>query len=122
MNRFFVGVTLSLIAVVLLAVSCVKEPTLTFKDIEQRSLKEWITKYHPELLVNYQEEGGYYVEVLDRGVLDSASIAGKDVWLWYDFTGRDLEGNICETRDWKLAKQLGTYTDYTHYVDRKSVV
>ena len=116
MNRFFVGVTLSLIAVVLLAVSCVKEPTLTFKDIEQRSLKEWIAKYHPELLVNYQEEGGYYVEVLDRGVLDSASIAGKDVWLWYDFTGRDLEGNICETRDWKLAKQLGTYTDYTHYV------
>lgn len=115
MNRLFVGIA-SLLAVAAMAVSCIEEPTMSFNDIEQRSLKEWINKYKPELLDSYQEEGGYYVEVLDEGVADSVAITGKDVWLWYEFTGRDLEGNICETRDWKLAKQLNTYTDYTHYV------
>ena len=115
MKRLFVGVV-SLLAVAVMVVSCIEQPTIGFEEIEQRSLKAWITKYKPELLDNYQEEGGYYVEVLDAGVADSVAITGKDVWLWYDFTGRDLAGNICETRDWKLAKQLNTYTDYTHYV------
>ena len=85
-------------------------------DIEQRSLKAWIEKNHPELADNYQEEGGFYVEVLDPGVADSVAITGKDVWVWYEFTGRALNGNICETRNWELATQVGTYTKYTHYV------
>ena len=99
-----------------MAVSCIKEPTMNFEDIENRSLKAWIEKYKPELVDNYQEDGCYYVEVLDEGVLDSLPITGKDVWLWYDFTGRDLVGNIYETRDWQLAKQLNTYTAKTRYV------
>ena len=107
MNRLFVAIA-SLCAVAVVAVSCIKEPTMSFEDIEQRSLKAWIEKNHKELVDNYQEEGGYYVEVLDPGCADSMAITGKDVWLWYDFTGRDLQGNICETRDWKLAKQLNT--------------
>ena len=115
MNRVFTAIA-SLVAIALMAVSCIEEPTMSFEDIEQRSLKAWIEKYRPELADNYQEDGGYYVEVLDPGCADSVAISGKDVWLWYDFTGRDLAGNICETRDWKLAKQLNTYTDYTHYV------
>ena len=114
MNRLF-RVVASLFAVALVAASCIEEPTMDFADIEQRSLKAWVTKYKPELLENYQEEGGYYVEVLDEGCLDSLAITGKDVWLWYDFTGRDLAGNICETRDWKLAKQLGKYNVHAHY-------
>ena len=115
MNRLFVGV-LTLFVFGAMAVSCIEEPTMSFEDIENRSLKAWVEKYKPELLDNYQEDGGYYVEVLNEGVLDSLPITGKDVWLWYDFTGRDLVGNICETRDWMLAKQLNTYTPHTHYV------
>lgn len=115
MNRLFVGIV-SVLVVAVMAVSCIKEPTMSHDDIEQRSLKAWINKYKPELLDNFQEDGGYYVEVLDAGCADSVAITGKDVWLWYDFTGRDLEGTICETRDWRLAKQLNTYTDHTHFV------
>ena len=115
MNRLFVAIA-SLCAVAVVAVSCIKEPTMSFEDIEQRSLKAWIEKNHKDLVDNYQEEGGYYVEVLDPGCADSMAITGKDVWLWYDFTGRDLQGNICETRDWKLAKQLNTYNIHAHYV------
>ncbi len=115
MRRIFRLATL-LCATLLVAVSCIKEPTISSTDIEQRSLKAWIEKHHTSLLENYQEDGGYYVEVLDPGVADSAAITGKDVWVWYEFTGRALNGNICETRDSDLALQVGTYTKYTHYV------
>ena len=91
---------LIIVAGIVLGFACVKEPTMSATEIEQRSLKAWIEKYHPELLENYQEEGGYYVEILDRGVQDSLPITGKDAWLWVDFTARDLQGNVCETRSW----------------------
>ena len=116
MNKTIIGMVAAMLTVALTAVSCIKEPTVSFNDIEQRSLKAWIEKYRPDLAENYQEEGGYYVEVLDRGVQDSLPITGKDVWVWYDFTGRDLKGNIFETRDWKLAKQLGSYNVHAHYI------
>ena len=105
-----------LLAILLhLTTACVEDPQPTFEELEQRSLKAWIEKYRPELLENYQEEGGYYVEVLDEGVRDSLPVTGKDVWLWCDFTGRDLRGNVCETRDWTTAYQQGTFTLHTHY-------
>lgn len=109
----YLGITTLLL---LIAVGCIKEPTMSTEEIEQRSLKAWIEKYHSELLDNYQEDGGYYVEVLDEGHTDSLPISGKDVWLWYNFTGRDLDGNICETRDYGKATQLGTATLHTRYV------
>lgn len=112
----YIGKLLSIIFIVTAIVSCVKEPKMSFNDIEQRSLKAWIEKYRPELVDNYQEEGGYYVEVLDAGVMDSVAITGKDVWMWYDFTGRSLDGVVCETRSCNIAEQLGTFTTYTHYI------
>ena len=103
------------LGILLLAAACVKEPKMTFEEVEQRSLAAWIDKYHPELKDNYQENGGYYVDILDYGVQDSVAVTGKDVWMWYNFTNRDFDGNVCETRDWLTAYQLGTYTDHTHY-------
>lgn len=100
---------------IILGVACVEEPTMTATEIEQRSLKAWIEKYHPELKDNYQEEGGYYVEILDAGIQDSLPVTGKDAWMWVDFTARDLQGNVCETRDWELAYQQNTYTNHTRY-------
>ena len=112
----YISKLLWLAGVVLAAVGCVKEPTMTFEEVEQRSLEAWIEKYHPELKDNLQADGGYYVDVLDYGVQDSTAVTGKDVWVWYDFTNRDFDGNVCETRQWLTAYQLGTYTDHTHYV------
>ena len=115
MNKIVTLLSITL-TTILLCTSCIKEPTTPFEEVEQRSLKAWIEKYHPELANNYQEEGGYYVEVLDYGHQDSLPISGEDVWLWYNFTGRDLDGNVCETRSYELATQLGTYTDHTRYI------
>lgn len=111
--KSFAGVLLLLIAT---TTACIKEQTVSYKDIEQRSLKAWVEKYHPGLVDNYQEDGGYYVEVLDYGHQDSVAITGKDVWVWFDLTARDLQGNIHETRNAALAEQLATYNDHAHYV------
>ena len=97
-------------------VSCVEEPSADFPQIEQMALAAWIDKYRPDLKDNYQEKGGYYVEILDEGCADSIPVAGKSAWVWYDFTGRDLQGNVCISRNDATAMQQGTYTEYTHYV------
>ena len=99
----------------IITTACVNEPQMEYNEIEKRSLHAWIEKYHPELLENYQEKGGYYVEILEEG--DNTNIVtGKDVWVWFDITARDLEGNIHETRRAEVAEQLATYTNYTHYI------
>lgn len=106
----------SAFAILLIAsVACVKERTVYYSDVEQRSLEAWIKKYHEELLSNYQEEGGYYVEILEEGN-GKGIVTGKDVWMWFDITVRDLQGNIQETRSADVALQLATYTNYAHYV------
>ena len=48
MNRLFVGIA-SLLAIATMAVSCIEEPTMSFNDVEQRSLKAWTEKYKPEV-------------------------------------------------------------------------
>ncbi|MBO7235595.1 MAG: hypothetical protein J6V05_03315, partial [Alistipes sp.] len=105
----------SAFAILLIAsVACVKERTVYYSDVEQRSLNAWIEKYHEELLSNYQEDGGYYVEILEEGNGEGI-VTGKDVWMWFDITVRDLQGNIQETRSADVALQLATYTSYAHY-------
>lgn len=109
------SITTLIITLIALA-SCIKEPSVSYEEIEQRSLRAWIALNRPELADNYQENGGYYVEVLNEGVLDSVPVTGKDVWVWYDFTSRALSGNILETRSANVATQLNTYNKHTHYV------
>jgi hypothetical protein len=112
----FKSIAGTILLLIIAATACVHEPSISYNDIEQRSLKAWIDKYHPELLNNYQEEGGYYVEVLDRGIQDSLPITGKDIWVWFDLTARDLQGNIYETRSATIAEQLATYNAHAHYI------
>ena len=106
--------------------SCVKEPEYDRTEIEARSLKAWIKRNRPELLGNYQQEGGYYVDVLkwgedntpaDGNDLGSQAIMEQDTcWVFYNFTGYDLDGNVFSTRDEIIARMQATYTDRTHYV------
>ena len=106
--------------------SCVKEPSYDSKELEARSLKAWIKKNRPDLVGNYQQEGGYYVDVLKWGEegtpingndLGSEAIMEQDTcWVFYNFTGYDLDGNVFSTRDEMIARMQATYTDRTHYV------
>ena len=95
--------------------SCVETHDLTFSEVETIALHSWIEKNRPELLDNYQTQGGYYVELLDEGVADSVPLRHSDSWVWYNITCRDLAGNVVMTRSSELARLQSSYTEYTRY-------
>lgn len=102
-------------ALVMLFAACADPEDRLYDGMEALSLQKWMEKYHPELLANKQPSGGYYVDILDAG--DPARPVNDTVyWVKLAFTGRDLKGNVCLTRDELTARQIGSFTKYTHYV------
>lgn len=106
------------VAGILLLASCAKEQTESYDKFEDQALGAWMTQNRPELVGNLQSEGNYYVEVLDAGEDLSTVKPVRDTacWVRFDFSGRDLNGNIVLTRRAAEAKLVNTYTRYTHYV------
>ncbi len=109
--------------------SCIKEESVSNKEREQISLKAWIKLHKPEILNNYQENGGYYVEILegdknenipvstDGNNYGSEPLMNQDTcWVYTNMTGRDINGSICMTRSGELADLCGTFSYFTHYV------
>ena len=107
--RFSFGKIWAAAVCLLVFASCAKDTSESYAGIEQRSLDAWMKLHRPELLGNRQEARGfsYYVDVLDAGSTDKADtlIAETDCWVQYEFTARDLNGNVCMTRNAVQAKQ-----------------
>ena len=108
--------------------SCIKEAEYSGEQMENRSLKAWMKKNRPELVQNYQEKGGYFVDILAWGESDAAAAVSENdfgtlpimeqdtCWVYYNFTGYDLAGNVCSTRDEVIARMQASFSDRTHYV------
>ncbi|MBR3775574.1 MAG: hypothetical protein IKL12_05645, partial [Alistipes sp.] len=96
--------------------ACVESTALSVEEVENIALQSWMEINRPDLLGNYQANGGYYVEILDEGVADSTAVRYEDAWVWFDVTCRDLSGNVAMTRNADLARMQNVYTDHTHYV------
>ncbi|MBQ7856754.1 MAG: hypothetical protein IJ348_06560 [Alistipes sp.] len=106
--------------------SCVKEPEVSGADLESRALRAWIKKNRPELLKNHQATGDYYVDVLEWGdasvAKDDNDFGGEPImeqdtcWMIYNFTGYDLTGDVCVTRESLTARMQNTFSKNTHYV------
>lgn len=108
--------------------SCIKEDSLSNKEREQISLDAWIRLHKPELIGNYQENGGYYVEILDGDTNEGIAADGLNdfgsepimeqdsCWVYVNMTGRSINGTICLTRNGELADMCGTFSHFTHYV------
>ena len=47
---------------------------------------------------------------------DKDPLNKEPIWVSFDFTGRDLAGNIILTRNADSARLAGTFSKYTHYV------
>ena len=105
-------------AAALAAVACAKETSEPYSKFENLALQAWISQHRPELLDNYQTFGddGYYLDIANPGDLDSEPINDTIRWIRFNFSGRDLAGNIILTRDAREAELAGTFTKYTHYV------
>ena len=121
-NRFF-AMTIAVLALT----SCLQEESISNKEREQISLEAWIRLNKPELLNNYQVNGGYYVEILDGDKNEQISANGNDFgseplmeqdtcWFYANMTGRNINGTICMTRSGQLAEMCGTFSYFTHYV------
>lgn len=108
--------------------SCITEDSISNKERERISLEAWIRLNKPHLLNNYQEDGGYYVEILDgdknenipsdnENDYGSEPLMEQDTcWVYTNMTGRDINGYICMTRSGELAEMCGTFSYFTHYV------
>ena len=130
--KFATNITKILLATAVALVaftSCIKEESISNKEREKISLEAWIRLNKPELLNNYQEEGGYYVEILDGDKNENLPVSkdGNDYgseplmeqdtcWFFCNMTGRDINGAICMTRNGALADMCGTFSYSTHYV------
>ena len=100
-------------------VGCADEKEEYFDKFEGMSLRAWMTQHHPELLENYHVDGdyGFYFDILNLGETSTSSpIANEDMWVRFDLSARDLNGNIVLTRDAHEAKLLNTFTKNTRYI------
>ena len=101
--------------------SCAEKEDETFSRYEQMALRAWMELNRPDLVENYQfipghEDEGYYVDLHDAGDPDASPVNAEACWVTFDFSGRDLSGNIILSRDASDAVLAGTFTKYTHYV------
>ncbi len=90
--------------------------------IEQAVFDLWMESNWPDLVSSRQEDG-YYIEVLSED--KDSSYPNTNVtscWVEYNIVSRDLDGNICNTRNESIAIQQGTFTLYTRYAPTKSYV
>lgn len=116
MNRvkIFRGLA-SLCALLAVMVGCADPQDRSYEGLENLSLEAWMEKYHPDLVGNKQANGAYYVDIIEEGDLEKP-VNDTVYWVRLEFTGRDLTGNVCLTRDELTARQIGTFTRHTHYV------
>ena len=110
------GRLFTLIACVFFTLSCADKEHRDYVGLEEQSFREWMKKYHSDLVGNFQEDGSYYVDVVALGEEDKPAVKDTICWVRIEFTGRDLGGNVCVTRDELLARQVGSFTKHTHYV------
>ena len=113
-------------AVAFAAISCITEESVSNEKREKISLEAWMKLHKSHLVNNYQENGGYYVEILDGDMDDhipasennygSEPIMDQDTcWVYMNMTGRDLYGSVCLTRSYELAQLCGSFAYPTHY-------
>lgn len=104
------------VATALAMTACMKEGDISTTERERLALDAWIRLNRPELAENYQQEGGYYVDVEAPGDASAEPVGDTARWVRFSFTGRNLGGDIVLTRDEVEAKQVGSYSRFTHYV------
>lgn len=99
--------------------SCAEQQDENYDRYESMSLEAWVTQNAPEYVVeNYLPVGdsGFYYDVISPGSDAANPIGEGDMWVNFDFSGRDMWGNVVLTRSADEAKLLNTFTKYTRYV------
>lgn len=104
----------ALLAALMLS-SCADNEDRVYTGEENVALEKWMELHRPELVENRQADGDYYIDIFDAGDQDMP-VNDTVYWVRFKFEGRDLAGNVCLTRNELTARQMGSFTRYTHYV------
>lgn len=109
MNRFGILVIAAAAAV---CFSCVRSEQTGINDANKRYFDAWMKINHPDAI---REGLGIYIleETAGKGV--KAGNAEDYPYAYISYTSTDLDGNITETTDAAVAKQLGTYAGASKY-------
>lgn len=110
MKRLYILLFAALAAVS--AASCAKNETTGKNEANKRYLEAWMKINHPEAVKN---SSGIYILSDKEGTGREAGSSDDFPFAYMSYTITDLEGNITETTDENVAKQLGTYTPGSYY-------
>ena len=95
-----------------LSASCAKNDPTGANDANKRYLEAWIKIHHP----NAEKSGlGVYIIDEQQGSGKEAGSSEDFPFAFVSYTITDLEGNVSETTDEELSKQIGTYKKGSYY-------
>ena len=106
--------TLFVSAAVALSVcmSCSKIPEAGLNDASKTYFDAWIKLYYPEAK---KDALGFYTISEKPGNGVPSGDAKANPYICLSYTKTDLDGNIVETTDARLAQQVGTYSESDYY-------
>lgn len=106
---------LAVCAALLIFVQCAEKGTENYDEREQAVFDHWMQTNHPGL---ERLDNGMYIEWLRRGTGDKLA---ENNYMYVDYRGYDLNGNLFSNRDSVTAVREGTFTRYTHYTDHYAI-
>lgn len=102
----------SAVLAALLSQSCAKSPELGTNDANKKYLDSWILINHPDAQRDAQ---GIFILDDEPGQGRAIGSAEDYPFAYVSYTKTDLEGNILETTEEKVAQQIGTYSEGNYY-------
>ena len=96
----------------LMCASCAKVESSGINDANKRLLDSWLQIYHPEA---QKAEQGIYILEDETGSGRATGDSEDYPYVYFTYTATDLDGNITETTDAKVAQQVGTYNRSSYY-------
>lgn len=101
-------------------VSCSKQETISYHDMELKAFESWIGKWkdaNPDQASSVKQHlNGMYYILDESGVEAGAPIITPNSWAMVNYTGTDVNGDVFVSRDSTVTKLEGTFTKITHYV------
>lgn len=104
---------LAVCAASLIFVQCAKTEGENYDERQQAAFDLWMEVNHDRPEVE-RLDNGMYIEWLNHGAGSKLTV---DDYMYVDYRGYTLTGDIFSNRDSSIAVQQGTFTPYTRYTD-----
>ncbi|MFR9578986.1 MAG: hypothetical protein SNG45_09110 [Rikenellaceae bacterium] len=118
LNNRFILVLATAVSVAMSTSSCTSdrnEVELDYEAVELLMLEKIIEAFYPNTYYQDQDDG-FYVQPIDMSAKEGTPTNGGDgYWIRYNIMSQTLDGDITNTRNAIMAKQLGSFNYKTRY-------